>query len=217
LNSWVIDIVNNGQMMENPVTDETGTFNLAKNPILGKVLFPSSAIQSRIAELGKIITKDYSEKNLLLVCVLRGGVIFLTDLIRNIDLELSLDFMSISSYGGNRTIQATGVVKITKDLEDPIEGRDILIIEDIIDSGLTISYLARNLRLRNPNSLEVCTLLDRNVKRIAEINIKYTGFIIGDEYVVGYGLDYKQKFRNLDSIYRVNTAVIKKEIQEFNL
>ena len=121
--------------------------------------------------------------------------------------------MSISSYAGSKSSHSTGVVKITKDLEDPIEGRDILIIEDIIDSGLTISYLTRNLKLRNPNSLEVCTLLDRNVKRIAEVNIKYAGFTIGDEYVVGYGLDYKQNFRNLDSIYRLNTAVIKKEIE----
>jgi hypoxanthine phosphoribosyltransferase len=199
-------------MMEKPDNDETGTFNLIKNPILGKVLFPGLEIQTRISELGKIITKDYSGKDLLLVSVLRGGVIFLTDLIRHIDLELSIDFMSISSYQESKNVRSSGVVKITKDLEDPIEGRDILIIEDIIDSGLTISYLARNLKLRNPNSLEVCTLLDRNVKRIAEVNIKYTGFNIGQEFVVGYGLDYKQKFRNLDSIYRVNTSVIKKEI-----
>jgi hypoxanthine phosphoribosyltransferase len=200
-------------MMEKPGNDETGKFNLIKNPILGKVLFPGSEIQTRISELGKIITKDYIGKDLLLVSVLRGGVIFLTDLIRHIDLELSIDFMSISSYQESKNAHSSGVVKITKDLEDPIEGRDILIIEDIIDSGLTISYLARNLKLRNPNSLEVCTLLDRNVKRIAEINIKYTGFNIGQEFVVGYGLDYKQKFRNLDSIYRVNTSVIKKEIE----
>jgi hypoxanthine phosphoribosyltransferase len=200
-------------MMEKPGNDETGKFNLIKNPILGKVLFPGSEIQTRISELGKIITKDYIGKDLLLVSVLRGGVIFLTDLIRHIDLELSIDFMSISSYQESKNVYSSGVVKITKDLEDPIEGRDILIIEDIIDSGLTISYLARNLKLRNPNSLEVCTLLDRNVKRIAEVNIKYTGFNIGQEFVVGYGLDYKQKFRNLDSIYRVNTSVIKKEIE----
>ena len=199
--------------MEKPGTGKTGTFNLIKNPILGKVLFPGSEIQARISELGKIITKDYTGKDLLLVSVLRGSVIFLTDLIRQIDLEASIDFMSISSYAGSKNIHATGIVKITKDLEDPIEGRDILIVEGIIDSGLTISYLSRNLKLRNPNSLEVCTLLDRNVKRIVEVNIKYSGFNIGDEYVVGYGLDYKQKFRNLDSIYRLNTAVIKKEIE----
>lgn len=199
--------------MKKPDTEKTGTVNLIKNPILGKVLFPGSEIQARISELGKIITKDYTGKDLLLVSVLRGSVVFLTDLIRQIDLESSIDFMSISSYLGSKSAHATGVVKITKDLEDPIEGRDILIIEDIIDSGLTISYLARNLKLRNPNSLEVCALLDRNVKRIAEVNIKYAGFTIGDEYVVGYGLDYKQKFRNLDSIYRLNTAVVKKEIE----
>jgi hypoxanthine phosphoribosyltransferase len=199
--------------MEKPGNSETGTFNLIKNPILGKILFPGSEIQTRISGLGKIITADYTGKDLLLVSVLRGGVIFLTDLIRHIDLELSIDFMSISSYQESKSIHSTGVVKITKDLEDPMEGRDILIVEDIIDSGLTINYLARNLRLRNPSSLEVCTLLDRNVKRIAEVKIKYAGFTIGDEYVVGYGLDYKQKFRNLDSIYRLNTAVIKKDIE----
>jgi hypoxanthine phosphoribosyltransferase len=203
--------------MEKPDIDGTGTPNLIKDPILGKILFPSLVIQSRISELGKIITKDYIYKDLLLVSVLRGSVFFLTDLIRQIDLESSIDFMSISSYSENKSIHTTGIVKITKDLEDPIEGRDILIIEDIIDSGLTISYLSRNLKLRNPKSLEVCTLLDRNVKRIVEINIKYAGFTIGDEYVVGYGLDYKQKFRNLDSIYRLDTAVIKKEIEQLNI
>ncbi len=199
--------------MEKPGTEKTGTFNLINNPILGKVLFPSSEIQARISELGEIITADYTGKDLLLISVLRGSVIFFTDLIRQIDLESSIDFISISSYAGSKSVHATGVVKITKDLEDPIEGRDILIIEDIIDSGLTISYLARNLKLRNPNSLEVCTLLDRNVKRIAAVSIKYSGFTIGDEYVVGYGLDYKQNFRNLDSIYRLNTTVIKKDIE----
>ena len=201
--------------MEKPDTGKTGTFNLNKNPILGKVLFPSSEIQTRIAELGKIITTDYAGKDLLLVSVLRGSIIFLTDLVRQTDLECSIDFMSISSYADSKNVHSTGVVKIIKDLEDPIEGRDILIVEDIIDSGLTISYLSRNLRLRNPGSLEVCTLLDRNVKRIADVKIKYAGFTIGDEYVVGYGLDYKQQFRNLDSIYRLNTAVVKKEIETF--
>jgi len=200
-------------MMEKDDITTTGTVNLIKNPILGKVLFPGPEIQARISVLGKIITEDYTGKDLLLISVLRGGVIFLTDLIKQIDLELSIDFMSISSYPESKSIHTSGVVKITKDLEEPIEDKNILIIEDIIDSGLTISYLLRNLKLRNPNSLEVCTLLDRNVKRIAELNIKYTGFVIGQEYVVGYGLDYKQKFRNLDSIYRLNTAVIKKEFE----
>lgn len=203
--------------MEKPDNDKTDTLNLIKNPVLGKVLFPGSVIQTRISELGKIITADYTGKDLLLVSVLRGGAMFLTDLIRHIDLELSIDFMGISSYQKSKSIHSSGVVKITKDLEDPIEGRDILIIEDIIDSGLTISYLTRNLKLRNPNSLDVCTLLDRNVKRIAEVDIKYTGFTIGQEFVVGYGLDYKQKFRNLDSIYRVNTAIIKKEIEVLDI
>ncbi len=185
--------------------------NILKSDILGKILFSSSVIQERVFELGNEITNDYTDKDLLLVCVLRGGVIFLTDLIRKIDLQLSIDFMSISTYQGiNKT--STGVVKITKDLEESIEGKDVVIIEDIIDTGLTISYLLRNLKARYPNSIEICTLLDRNIRRIADINIKYVGFKIGDEYLVGYGLDYRQKYRNLESIYEIKLDMVKKDI-----
>jgi hypoxanthine phosphoribosyltransferase len=185
--------------------------NILKSDILGKILFSSSVIKGRVYELGNEIAADYTNRDLLLVCVLRGGVIFLTDLIRKIDLELSVDFMSISTYQGiNKT--STGVVKITKDLEESIEGKDVVIIEDIIDTGLTISYLLRNLKARYPNSIEICTLLDRNIRRIADINIKYVGFKIGDEYLVGYGLDYKQKYRNLESIYEIKLDMVKKDI-----
>lgn len=184
---------------------------LIKNNILGKVLFPSSDIKNRISELGKEITQDYKDKNLLLVSVLRGGVIFLSDLMKEIDLPLSIDFMSISAYGINGT--STGVVRITKDLDESIEGKDVLIVEDIIDTGLTISYLLRNLKSRFPNSLEICTLLDRDIRRIADINIKYIGFKIGEKYIVGYGLDYKQKFRNLQSIYELKLDTVKKDIE----
>jgi len=184
---------------------------LLKNNILGKVLFPSSDIKNRISELGKEITQDYKDKNLLLVSVLRGGVIFLSDLMKEIDLPLSIDFMSISAYGINGT--STGVVRITKDLDESIEGKDVLIVEDIIDTGLTISYLLRNLKSRFPNSLEICTLLDRDIRRIADINIKYIGFKIGEKYIVGYGLDYKQKFRNLQSIYELKLETVKKDIE----
>jgi len=184
---------------------------LLKNNILGKVLFPSSDIKNRISELGKEITQDYKDKNLLLVSVLRGGVIFLSDLMKEIDLPLSIDFMSISAYGINGT--STGVVRITKDLDESIEGKDVLIVEDIIDTGLTISYLLRNLKSRFPNSLEICTLLDRDIRRIADINIKYIGFKIGEKYIVGYGLDYKQKFRNLQSIYELKLDTVKKDIE----
>jgi len=184
---------------------------IIKSSILGKVLFSSSDIKNRISELGKEITQDYKYKNLLLVSILRGGVIFLCDLMKEIDLPLSIDFMSISAYGINGT--STGVVRITKDLDESIEGKDVLIVEDIIDTGLTISYLLRNLKSRFPNSLEICTLLDRDIRRIADINIKYIGFKIGEKYIVGYGLDYKQKFRNLQSIYELKLDTVKKDIE----
>ena len=184
---------------------------IIKSSILGKVLFSSSDIKDRISELGKEITQDYKHKNLLLVSILRGGVIFLSDLIKEIDHPLSIDFMSISAYGINGT--STGVVRITKDLDESIEGKDVLIVEDIIDTGLTISYLLRNLKSRFPNSLEICTLLDRDIRRIADINIKYIGFKIGEKYIVGYGLDYKQKFRNLQSIYELKLDTVKKDIE----
>ena len=186
--------------------------NLLKSEILGKILFPSSVINDKVSELGNRITEDYSGKDLLLVSVLRGGAIFVTDLARKIDIGLTIDFMSISSYHGIHQT-STGVVKITKDLEDSIEGKDVLIVEDIIDTGLTISYLLRNLKSRYPGSIEICTLLDRNVRRIANINIKYIGFSIGEEFVVGYGLDYKQKYRNLDSIYELKLDMVKKDIE----
>jgi len=186
--------------------------NLLKSEVLGKILFPSSVINDKVSELGNRITEDYSGKDLLLISVLRGGVIFVTDLARKIDIDLTIDFMSISSYHGMHQT-STGVVKITKDLEDSIEGKDVIIVEDIIDTGLTISYLLRNLKSRYPGSIEICTLLDRNVRRIANINIKYIGFSIGEEYVVGYGLDYKQKYRNLDSIYELKLDMVKKDIE----
>ena len=186
--------------------------NLLKSEVLGKILFPSSVINDKVSELGNRITEDYSGKDLLLISVLRGGVIFVTDLARKIDIGLTIDFMSISSYHGIHQT-STGIVKITKDLEDSIEGKDVIIVEDIIDTGLTISYLLRNLKSRYPGSIEICTLLDRNVRRIANINIKYIGFSIGEEYVVGYGLDYKQKYRNLDSIYELKLDMVKKDIE----
>ena len=188
---------------------------LTQSKILGKILFPSLEINKKVSELGKQIAIDYKDKNLLLVSILRGGVIFLADLARNIDLPLSVDFMSISSYGINN--DSTGVVRITKDLEDSIEEKDVLIVEDIIDTGLTISYLLKNLKSKNPNSLAVCTLLDRDSKRIADIEIKYYGFKIGEKYIVGYGLDYKQKFRNLESIYEMNIETVKKDIESIKI
>lgn len=184
---------------------------LTQSDVLGNVLFPSWEINKKVAELGKKITDDYKGKDLLLVSVLRGGVIFLSDLARKIDLPLSLDFMSISTY--DVSDEDTGVVRITKDLEQSIEGKDVIIVEDIIDTGLTISYLMRNLKSRFLSSIAICTLLDRDIRRIADIEVKYSGFKIGEKYIVGYGLDYKQKFRNLDSIYELDIDTVKKDIE----
>ncbi len=184
---------------------------LTKSNILGKILYPSSELGKRVSELGNNITDDYKGKEILLVSILRGGVIFLSDLMKEIDLPLSIDFMSISTYGIND--EASGVVRITKDLEDSIEGKDVIIVEDIIDTGLTISYLLRNLKSRYPNSISICTLLNREVRRIIDVDIKYVGFSIGEKYIVGYGLDYKQKFRNLESIYELNIDTVNRDIE----
>jgi len=198
--------------MEN--SDYINLKNLTKSKVLGKVLFPSQTIKNRVTELGKVITEDYRDRDndLLLISVLRGGVFFFTDILRSIDLEVSIDFMGISTYQSTN-LKSTGVVKITKDLEEPIEDKDVIIVEDIIDTGLTISYLLRNLKSRYPNSIEICTLLDRNVRRIADIKIKYIGFTIDEQFVVGYGLDYKQKYRNLESIYELKIDTVKKDIE----
>ncbi len=184
---------------------------LIKNNILGKELFSSEDIRKRVSDLGRDITADYKNKDLLLISVLRGGVIFLSDLIKQIDLPLSIDFISISKYGIDDT--STGVVRITKDLDESIEGKDVLIVEDIIDTGLTISYLLRNLRSRLPKSIELCTLLDRDIRRISDIHIRYIGFKIGEKYIVGYGLDYKQKFRNISSVYELKLDTVKKDVE----
>ncbi|MHB8281109.1 MAG: hypoxanthine phosphoribosyltransferase [Candidatus Humimicrobiaceae bacterium] len=185
--------------------------NINSSEILGRILFPGEEIQKKVIELGNRITLDYKGKELLIVCILRGAVIFLTDLIKHIDLPLSIDFMSISSYGFN--MHGSGLVKITKDLDENIEGRHVLIVEDIIDTGLTLSYMLRNLKAREPASIEICTLIDRAVRRITDLKIKYYAFKLEEKYVVGYGLDYKQKYRNLESIYELRTDTIKKDIE----
>jgi len=193
------------------LTEENHQKNIKSSEILGRILFPGREIQKRVRELGNKITHDYYGKELVLICILRGAVVFLTDLIKHIDLPLSIDFMSISSYGFNET--DSGLVKITKDLDENIEGKNVLIVEDIIDTGLTLSYMIRNLQLRNPASIEICTLIDREVRRIASLKIKYSAFKLEEKYVVGYGLDYKQKYRNLESIYELKTDTVKKDIE----
>jgi hypoxanthine phosphoribosyltransferase len=163
---------------------------------MAEILFTEAQIRSRVADLARQISEEYKDRTLVLVSILRGAVFFATDLARLIEIPLSMDFLSISSYGEG----SEGVVRITKDLEENIAGKDVLLIEDIIDTGFTLKYLLRTLAGRNPKSLEVCTLLDRRARRIIEMDLKYVGFEIPDKFVVGYGLDYRQRYRNLPYI-----------------
>jgi hypoxanthine phosphoribosyltransferase len=170
------------------------------------VLFSEAQIADRVRELGAQIEADYKDKGgLLLIGVLRGVAVFFGDMMRAIDLPLDIDFMSISSYGSST--RSSGVVRILKDLDENITGRHVVILEDIIDTGLTLSYLVRLLQERRPASLEICTLLDKPSRRLIEVPVKYTGFTIPDQFVVGYGLDYDQKFRNLPFV-----GVLKPEV-----
>ena len=174
-------------------------------PDVQKVLISSDEIQEKVRELGGLITEDYRGERPLLVGVLRGAVIVLGDLMRNIDLPCEIDFMDISSYGTGTS--SSGVVRILKDLEEDITGRHVLIVEDIIDTGLTLSYLRRSLLARRPASLEVCALLTKPSRRRVELDVKYIGFEVPDEFVVGYGLDYAGAYRNLPDI-----CVLKPEV-----
>ena len=163
-----------------------------------KVLVPEEEVNQRIAALGKQISEDYAGKEVHLICVLKGGVFFMCELAKRIAVPVSMDFMSVSSYGDGTS--SSGVVRIAKDLDQSIEGKDVLIVEDIIDSGRTLSYLMEMLQKRNPNSLHLCTLLDKPERRVVDVKVDYVGFNIPDEFVVGYGLDYAQKYRNLPYI-----------------
>jgi hypoxanthine phosphoribosyltransferase len=164
---------------------------------IGEVLVEPEQLQRRVAELGEQISRDYAE-GVLLIGILKGAVMFLADLMRHLRTPCEIDFMAVSSYGS--ATDSSGVVRILKDLESSIEGRDVLIVEDIIDSGLTLHYLVRSLRARRPRSLEVCALLDKPERRRVELPIRYVGFEIPDRFVIGYGLDYDQRFRNLDYV-----------------
>lgn len=165
---------------------------------LAEVLIPEEAIAHRIRELGDEISRDYLGKELVVAGVLRGASFFLADLTRVISVPLIIDFISISGYGP--TTKASGVVGIRKDLDESIGGRDLLVIEDIVDTGLTLSYLLKIFQARQPSSLQVCTFLDRKVRRIIDLPIAYRGFEIPERFVVGYGLDYNQRYRNLPCI-----------------
>lgn len=172
------------------------------------VLLSEEQIAKRVAELGAQISEEYRGKNLLLVSVLKGAVVFMADLMRHIDIPCSIDFMCVSSYGAG--VKTSGVVKIIKDLNLELKNFDLLIIEDILDSGMTLSYLKKTLALRGPKSIKICTLLDKPERRQADVKADFFGFTVPDEFVVGYGLDYDEKYRNLPYIGVLKPAVYEK-------
>ncbi len=178
-----------------------------QNDVL-KVLVSEDDIKVKVAELGKKISEDYKNKNLLMISVLKGSVVFMADLMRSIDIPLRIDFMSVSSYGAG--VKTTGVVKIIKDLDIDISGYDLLIVEDILDSGLTLQYITEILEQRNPRSIKLCTLLDKPERRKVDLSPDYKCFTIPDEFVIGYGLDYDEKYRNLPFIGVLNPKVYEK-------
>ncbi len=171
---------------------------MLRDEAIGEILVQADELQHRVRELGKEISVDYAGRDLLLVGVLKGAVFFLSDLMRHIEVPCEVDFMAVASYGSST--QSSGVVRILKDLDAAIEGRDVLIVEDIVDSGLTLQYLMRNLGARNPASLEVCALLTKPSRRKVSVEPRYVGFEIPDRFVVGYGIDYAQRNRNLPHI-----------------
>jgi hypoxanthine phosphoribosyltransferase len=173
---------------------------------VGEVLIEEDALQHRIAELGEQISADYAGRDLLLVGVLKGAVFFMADLMRNLSIACEIDFMAISSYGAST--DSSGVVRILKDLDINIEGRDVLVVEDIIDSGLTLSYLMRNLEARAPATLEVCALLTKPERREIEVPVRYVGFEIPNRFVIGYGLDFAERYRNLPYVGVLDSSLI---------
>lgn len=164
-----------------------------------RVLLTEEEVNKKISEVAAQINKDYEGKEVHLICILKGGVFFTCELAKRLTIPVSLDFMSVSSYGSDT--KSSGVVKIIKDLDEPLEGKNVIIVEDIIDSGHTLAYLIEVLKQRNPKNIELCTLLDKPERRVKkQVQVKYTCFTIPDEFVVGYGLDYDQKYRNLPYI-----------------
>lgn len=165
------------------------------DPAIGETLVSESDLRARVAELGAQINRDYQGRDLLMVGVLKGAVLFLADLMRELEVPCEIDFMAVSSYGSET--DSSGVVRILKDLDAPIEDREVLLVEDIIDSGLTLHYLLKNLRARSPRSLEVCALLTKPERRRVDLPIRYVGFEIPNRFAIGYGLDHAQRYRNL--------------------
>ena len=174
-----------------------------RDPDVGEILVEPDELARRVRELGAEISRDYEGREPLLICVLKGAVFFLSDLMRAIDVRCEVDFMAVASYGS--ATESSGVVRILKDLDAAIEGRDVLIVEDIVDSGLTLQYLLRSLGARGPKTLEVCALLTKPERRRVELSPRYVGFEIPDRFVVGYGLDHAERFRNLPYVAVLNT------------
>ena len=163
-----------------------------------RVLIPEDKVDERIAQLGEQISQDYAVRQVHLIGILKGSIFFICELAKRITVPVTMDFMSVSSYGAGT--KSSGVVKLIKDLDDPINGKDVLVVEDIIDSGRTLSYLLKNLSSRQPASIRLCTLLDKPERREVDVEVDYQGFRIPDEFVIGYGLDYDQRYRNLPYI-----------------
>ena len=163
-----------------------------------EVMLPEEKVDARIREIGEQISREYAGKSVHLICILKGSVYFTCELAKRITSPVEIEFMSVSSYGSGTS--SSGVVRIVNDLGTSIEGKNVLVIEDIIDSGRTLSYLLENLKTRNPKTLRLCTLLDKPDRRVVDVNVDYVGFVIPDEFVVGFGLDYAQKYRNLPYI-----------------
>ena len=180
---------------------------MSMNDDILRVLYSEEELEAKCAELGAQISKDYEGKNLLLVSVLKGAVVFMTDLMRHITVPCSIDFMVVSSYGNG--VKTSGVVKIVKDLDADLAGKDLLIVEDILDTGMTLHYLKQLLQDRNPNSIRIATLLDKPERRRAAVCADYVGYQVPDEFVVGYGLDYDEKYRNLPYV-----GILKPEVYE---
>ena len=176
------------------------------NNDIAKVLISEEQLQAKVAELGAQISRDYAGKDLLLVSILKGSVVFMADLMRAVQIPCAIDFMVVSSYGGANT-SSTGLVKIIKDLDADLTGRDVLIVEDILDTGITLSKLVPVLKMRNPGSVKICPILSKPSRRMADIEPDYCGFEVPDEFVVGYGLDYDEKYRNLPYV-----GVLKPEV-----
>ncbi len=178
------------------------------NEDIKKILISEEELRNRVAELGRQITEDYKGEEILIIGVLRGAFVFMADLARNIDLPMSVDFMCVSSYGGGT--ETTGNVKILKDLDDDIEGKHVIIAEDILDSGVTLSNLMELLKKRKPASIKIASLLDKPARHRTQLKLDYCGFVIPDEFIVGYGLDYDQKYRNLPYIGILKSSVYDK-------